>query len=86
MTACSPAIGRVGSLEDALCFQHFGVDIIVKQDLTPLICEINRGPVMDAKCPRYAAIKDTVLRSGLSVAGLTGETDHGFVQLREIQP
>lgn len=75
---CSAGVGKVAQLKDAICFQHFGVDVILKTDGTARVCEINQLPEMDAQNPRYAAIKDRVLRDGLVVAGIVSAGAHGF--------
>jgi peroxiredoxin len=75
---CSGGVGKVAQLNDAICFQHFGVDVILKTDGTLRVCEINALPEMDAQNPRYAAIKDRVLRDGLVVAGIISADAHGF--------
>lgn len=69
-------------LQDARCFQFFGVDMLVRPDLTPVLCEVNMMPEMDAHNPRFAAVKDAVLRDGLTVVGLTDQPSHGFRRIR----
>ena len=73
--------GLATGLHGAVCFQHFGFDVILKTDLTPRIAEVNALPEMDAMNPRYAAIKDRVLVDGLAAAGLIDRAVHGFVQI-----
>ncbi len=58
-----------------------GVDVLLLEDGTARVCEVNAAPEMDARNPRYARIKDAVLRDGLVAAGVAPGGRHSFVRL-----
>jgi hypothetical protein len=76
--------GLIQNLKNSNCYQNFGFDVIMKNDFSPLICEINKDPEMAAKNSRYAAIKNTVIKDVLTVAGILAEKNHGFIHVLEI--
>lgn len=76
-------IGTCDKMKNNLCFQLFGVDVSMNENLNPKILEINKGPDIDAKDDRDAKIKHTVMRDILNLVGCIDEIKdrNGFIKV-----
>ncbi|MFC2109479.1 hypothetical protein ACFLRU_05990 [Bacteroidota bacterium] len=72
--------GKLENLEQAHCFQVFGVDILMDTNNTPIICEVNKGPSMKSKNENHGNLKNEMLEDMLSVVGLRGVENEGFIE------
>jgi hypothetical protein len=55
-----------------VCFQLFGVDVIVAENGEPFILEINKGPDMIPKCDQDEELKKIVYEDTLRIGGVIG--------------
>lgn len=57
---------------DKVCFQLFGVDVIVAENGEPFILEINKGPDMIPKCDQDKELKKMVYEDTMRIGGVIG--------------
>jgi hypothetical protein len=57
---------------DKICFQLFGVDVIVEENGEPFILEINKGPDMIPKCKQDETLKRIVYEDTMRIGGVIG--------------
>ena len=57
---------------DKVCFQLFGVDVIVEENGEPFILEINKGPDMIPKCDQDEGLKRVVYEDTMRIGGVIG--------------
>jgi hypothetical protein len=57
---------------DKVCFQLFGIDVIVEENGEPFILEINKGPDMIPKCEQDETLKRIVYEDTMRVGGVIG--------------
>lgn len=57
---------------DKVCFQLFGVDVIVAENGEPFILEINKGPDMIPKCDQDEELKKMVYEDTMRIGGVIG--------------
>ena len=55
-----------------VCFQLFGVDVIVAENGEPFILEINKGPDMIPKCDQDEELKKRVYEDTMRIGGVIG--------------
>jgi hypothetical protein len=55
-----------------ICFQLFGVDVIVAENGEPYILEINKGPDMIPKCDEDKELKKRVYEDTMRIGGVIG--------------
>ena len=55
-----------------VCFQLFGVDVIVSENGEPFILEINKGPDMIPKCDQDEELKRKVYEDTMRIGGVIG--------------
>jgi hypothetical protein len=55
-----------------VCFQLFGVDVIVAENEEPYILEINKGPDMIPKCEQDEKLKKIVYEDTMRIGGVIG--------------
>jgi hypothetical protein len=55
-----------------VCFQLFGVDVIVEENGDPFILEINKGPDMIPKCKQDETLKRIVYEDTMRIGGVIG--------------
>ena len=55
-----------------VCFQLFGVDVIVAENGEPFILEINKGPDMIPKCDQDEELKKKVYEDTMRIGGVIG--------------
>jgi hypothetical protein len=55
-----------------VCFQLFGVDVIVEENGEPFILEINKGPDMIPKCEQDEILKKIVYEDTMRIGGVIG--------------
>ncbi|WP_139958029.1 tubulin--tyrosine ligase family protein [Flavicella sediminum] len=73
--------GKLENLEQAKCFQVFGIDILVDTNNQAIICEVNKGPSMKSKNENHGGIKNDMLEEMLSVMGLRTAENKGFIEI-----
>lgn len=75
------------SLAEKVCFQLFGVDVILDEDMKPLILEFNKGPEMVYKSPGDRDLKNNLIINMLAmVMNKKGVTDAGFTIIQDDEP
>lgn len=57
---------------DKVCFQLFGVDVIVEENGEPFILEINKGPDMIPKCDEDLPLKRIIYEDTMRIGGVIG--------------
>jgi hypothetical protein len=57
---------------DKVCFQLFGVDVIIDENEEPFILEINKGPDMIPKCDQDNELKRIVYEDTFRIGGVIG--------------
>jgi hypothetical protein len=57
---------------DKVCFQLFGVDVIVEENGEPFILEINKGPDMIPKCEQDETLKRIIYEDTMRIGGVIG--------------
>jgi hypothetical protein len=75
MIFLSRAIGDVFYDEmhyNKICFQLFGVDVIVTENGEPFILEINKGPDMIPKCEEDKKLKKIIYEDTMRIGGVIG--------------
>jgi hypothetical protein len=55
-----------------VCFQLFGVDVVVAENGDPFILEINKGPDMIPKCDQDEELKRMVYEDTMRIGGVIG--------------
>jgi hypothetical protein len=55
-----------------VCFQLFGVDVIVEENGEPFILEINKGPDMIPKCDQDESLKRIIYEDTMRIGGVIG--------------
>jgi tubulin polyglutamylase TTLL6/13 len=58
-------------LENSLCFQIFGFDIFIDQDLKPWLIEVNHSPSLCTDSPLDYNIKKNLVRDTIHMLGLS---------------
>ena len=83
--AIAPLISKNTTHEKKVCFQLFGMDIILESDGEPYILELNRGPDMKVKCKKDKKLKEDIFESTFQVAGLlkNRSTSSNYVKVYE---
>jgi hypothetical protein len=57
---------------DKVCFQLFGVDVIIEENGEPFILEINKGPDMIPKCDEDLPLKRIIYEDTMRIGGVIG--------------
>jgi len=57
---------------DKVCFQLFGIDVIVNENGDPFILEINKGPDMIPKCDQDEPLKKIIYEDTMRIGGVIG--------------
>ena len=68
--AIAPLVSENTTHENKVCFQLFGMDIILESDGEPYILELNKGPDMKIKCEKDKKLKEDIFESTFQVVGL----------------
>lgn len=85
LNASAYKLGKMENLFDSICFQVFGLDVLIDKNGDPIICEINKGPGMDAKNKSSETLKNQMLNDVLSIVGLRDDDNIGFVKTLELK-
>ena len=78
-----PFIGGLKNLEEAHSLKLFGVDIMIKKNHEPLICEINNYPSMGTKDSYQRDLKTKMVEDLLSLGGIRKQENQGFIKIME---
>ena len=62
-SAYSSRLGNLDTLKNNKCFQLFGLDFIMDENLKPYLLEFNKGPAMSIKSPKDKELKHNLLSS-----------------------
>ena len=62
---------KPADVENSLCFQVFGFDIMLDQDLKPWLLEVNHSPSFLTESPLDFKIKKNLLRDTLHILNLS---------------
>jgi len=54
-------LGNLPVLRNNKCFQLFGLDFILDDNMTPYLLEFNKGPAMSIKSPKDKQLKETLI-------------------------
>lgn len=68
----------LGTKAECVCFQLYGVDVAIDDQLKPSIMEVNKGPDLGAKDPRDREVKLGLSKDILKCVGLIPNTDNKF--------
>jgi hypothetical protein len=68
--AIAPSVSKNTKYENKVCFQLFGMDVILENDGKPYILELNKGPSMKAFNEKDEKLKENIFESTFKVAGL----------------
>ena len=62
-SAYSSRLGKIDTLKNNKCFQLFGLDFLMDENLKPYLLEFNKGPAMSIKSPKDKELKHSLLLS-----------------------
>jgi hypothetical protein len=84
--AAAPHLG-VDLFWEQTCFQLMGVDVLLREDLEPLLIELNRHPGLTPVHAADAGLKRVVMQQTLARAGVipAGPGPDGFVHLCSLE-
>ncbi len=68
----------LGTKSECVCFQLYGVDVAIDDQLKPSIMEVNKGPDLSAKDGRDREVKLGLSKDILKSVGLVPNTDNKF--------
>lgn len=74
-------LGQLKSLKNNTCFQLFGVDIILDQQLNPYLLEFNKGPDMSPKNKTDRQIKTKVEEDMFNLVNIINTKDNQFIEI-----
>ena len=73
----------VGTKTRGVCFQLYGVDVAINNQLNPLVMEINKGPDLTAKDERDKNLKLNLSTDILKSVGLINNVNNNFITVLE---
>lgn len=73
----------VGTKTRGVCFQLYGVDVAINNNLNPLVMEINKGPDLSAKDGRDKDLKINLCTDILKSVGLIDNVNNNFITVLE---
>ncbi len=73
----------VGTKTRGVCFQLYGVDVAINNQLNPLVMEINKGPDLTAKDGRDKNLKLNLCTDILKSVGLIDNVNNNFITVLE---
>lgn len=73
----------IGTKTPGVCFQLYGVDVAINNQLNPLVMEINKGPDLTAKDGRDKDLKITLCTDVLKSVGLISNVNNNFITVLE---
>jgi hypothetical protein len=73
----------VGTKTNGVCFQLYGVDVAINNQLNPLVMEINKGPDLTAKDGRDKDLKLNLCTDILKSVGLIANVNNNFITVLE---
>jgi len=73
----------VGTKTKGVCFQLYGVDVAINNQLNPLVMEINKGPDLTAKDGRDKNLKLNLCTDILKSVGLIDDVNNNFITVLE---
>jgi len=73
----------IGTKTPGVCFQLYGVDVAINNQLNPLVMEINKGPDLTAKDGRDKDLKITLCTDILKSVGLIPNVNNNFITILE---
>jgi hypothetical protein len=78
--AFSGCLCNLETLDEQICFQLFGIDVIIDSDtMEPYILEFNKGPEMTYKSPGDTTLKPQLITDMLNmITNKKGVTDSNF--------
>lgn len=68
--AIVPLVSKNTKYENKVCFQLFGIDIILESNGEPYILELNKGPSMKIFHEKDKNLKESIFESTFQIAGL----------------
>ena len=79
--ASKDQLGQLKSLKNNTCFQLFGVDIILDQQLHPYLLEFNKGPDMTPKNKVDRLIKTKVEEDMFNLVNIIDTKNNQFIEI-----
>ena len=73
----------IGTKTTGVCFQLYGVDVAINNNLNPLVMEINKGPDLTAKDGRDRDLKINLCVDILKSVGLLPNSNNNFITVLE---
>lgn len=73
----------IGTKTRGVCFQLYGVDVAINNQLNPLVMEINKGPDLTAKDGRDRDLKLNLCTDILKSVGLLPNINNNFITVLE---
>lgn len=73
----------IGTKTPGVCFQLYGVDVAINNQLNPLVMEINKGPDLTAKDDRDKKLKINLCSDILKSVGLIPNINNNFITVLE---
>lgn len=73
----------IGTKTPGVCFQLYGVDVAINNQLNPLVMEINKGPDLSAKDGRDKDLKISLCTDILKSVGLIPNVNNNFITILE---
>ncbi len=75
---------KLGTSNDGVNFQLYGVDIAIDDNLKPMIMEVNKGPDLSAKDERDKDLKFNLSKDILKSVGLVPYDNTNFITVLEV--
>lgn len=73
----------IGTKTPGVCFQLYGVDVAINNQLNPLVMEINKGPDLSSKDGRDKDLKISLCTDILKSVGLIQNVNNNFITVLE---
>ena len=73
----------IGTKTPGVCFQLYGVDVAINNQLNPIVMEINKGPDLTSKDGRDKDLKITLCTDVLKSVGLIPNVNNNFITVLE---
>lgn len=73
----------IGTRTDGVCFQLYGVDVAINDNLNPIVMEINKGPDLSSKDGRDKDLKINLCTDILKSVGLIPNINNNFITILE---
>ena len=76
---------KAQDVENSLCFQIFGFDVIIDSDLKPWLLEVNHSPSLMTDSPLDYSIKKNMVRDTIHLLGLSQRRKQRYVNQTRLE-